>query len=73
MHHEARVYGFEFLNSINKTYSLYGNGLRRLIVPRGTNGQMIAYVIKGADIELLSWNEVKANHPMNSGLEKILV
>ena len=73
MFHEARVYGFSYLQSINSDYALYGNGLRRLIIPKGQCGQIIAYVIKGADIELLSWDEVKANHPMNSSLEKILV
>ena len=73
MHHEARVYGFSYLQSINSDYTLYGNGLRRLIIPKGQYGQMLAYVIKGGEIEPLSWEEIKANHPMNSGLEKILV
>jgi hypothetical protein len=72
MFNEARVYGFSFLQQINNNYSLYGNGLRRLMIPRGEHGQMIAYVIKGDDIELLSWEDIKSNHPINQGLEKIL-
>lgn len=72
MFNEARVYGFSYLQQINSNYTLYGNGLRRLIIPRGQYGQLIAYVIRGSEIEPLSWEEVKANHPINNSLEKIL-
>jgi len=73
MDQEARNYGYSFLQKINERFRLYGNGHRRLIVPSSHYGEVIAYVIKGGEIELMSWDEVKRDHPKNPSLEEMLV
>lgn len=69
---EAQEYNFNFLREINNNYHLYGNGCQRLVVPLIEGKQTIAYVIKGCKVELLSWDAVKAIHPRNLNIEKLV-
>ena len=68
-HTEAKHYGYEFLQDINKHYKLYGNGNQRVIIPTNGIGEVIAYIISGVEIIHQSWNEVKRNHPMYSSID----
>jgi len=63
---EAKKYGFNFLQRINEYYSLYGNGLRRIIVNHRGEGDIFSYIICGNDIEPFSWNIFKNNSPVHS-------